>query len=160
MQDRGDDDDVLDLTLLENAAIMRAANLAVIEEQKNAKNVVVIQLIVLAIFASIISVIKSQAEMTVAVLVGGGVSVVNGVMIAWRMHRASLRPVYAAHHQVKLLYFYAAERNLVVLLLLCLCMILIKLSALGLLSGFVVGQVALLLSRFFSTLSYSQVNLQ
>jgi hypothetical protein len=41
------------------------------------------------------------------------------------------------------MYYYAAERFLVVLVLLCLCIAVLKLSPLGLLGGFVIGQAVL-----------------
>jgi hypothetical protein len=63
--------------------------------------------------------------------------------LAWRMDRAALHPAHEAHHQLRLMYYYAAERFLVVLVLLCLCIAVLKLSPLGLLGGFVIGQAVL-----------------
>jgi len=51
------------------------------------------------------------------------------------------------HQQLRLLYFYAAERFLVVVTLLGLCMAALKLSPLALLAGFVTGQSVLLVAR-------------
>jgi hypothetical protein len=47
------------------------------------------------------------------------------------------------------MYFYAAERFLVVVVLLGLCMAALKLSPLSLLGGFVMGQAVLLAARLF-----------
>lgn len=47
------------------------------------------------------------------------------------------------------MYFFAAERFLVVIVLLALCMSVLKLMPLALLGGFVTGQAVLLLSRMF-----------
>jgi len=93
--------------------------------------------------------IKGTPQFALAVLSGGGVSVVNGAMLAWRMSRAALSSVQNAHHQLRLMYFYAAERFLVVVMLLGLCMAALKLSPLALLGGFVMGQAVLLAARLF-----------
>ena len=47
------------------------------------------------------------------------------------------------------MYFYAAERFLVVVVLLGLCLAALKLSPLAVLGGFVMGQAALLAARLF-----------
>ena len=47
------------------------------------------------------------------------------------------------------MYFYAAERFLVVVALLGVCMAALKLSPLAVLGGFVMGQAALLAARLF-----------
>ena len=92
---------------------------------------------------------KGAPQLALAVLSGGGVSVVNGALLAWRMSRAALTSVQNANHQLRLLYFYAAERFLVVVVLLCLCMTVLKLSPQALLGGFVMGQFVLLVARLF-----------
>ncbi|MFZ2524150.1 MAG: ATP synthase subunit I [Candidatus Ferrigenium altingense] len=91
----------------------------------------------------------------VAVLSGGLVSALNGALLAWRMSRVALRFAHearepsSAHHQLRLMYFYAAERFLVVVVLLGLCLVVLKLSPLAVLGGFVMGQAALLAARLF-----------
>jgi len=82
-----------------------------------------------------------------AVLSGGGVSVLNGALLAWRMSRAASVSAHDAHLQLRLLYYYAAERFLVVVALLALCLAVLKLSPLALLGGFVLGQAVLLSAR-------------
>jgi len=81
------------------------------------------------------------------VLGGGGISVVNGALLAWRMLRSASHPAHEAHQQLRLMYFYAAERFLAVVALLGLCMAVLKLPPLALLAGFVAGQSVLLLAR-------------
>jgi len=89
----------------------------------------------------------------IAVLSGGLVAVANGVLLAWRMSRAALLLASEAHHpsgahrQLRLLYFYAAERFLVVVVLLGLCLVVMKLTPLAVLGGFVMGQAALIIAR-------------
>ncbi|MDH4215500.1 MAG: ATP synthase subunit I [Gallionella sp.] len=89
----------------------------------------------------------------IAVLSGGLVAVANGVLLAWRMSRAALllaseaNHPSGAHRQLRLLYFYAAERFLVVVVLLGLCLVVMKLTPLAVLGGFVMGQAALIIAR-------------
>jgi ATP synthase protein I len=131
------------LTLPENAAIIAALLDAEAKEKKMSRQVILLQIAVTLIGASIAYSIKGTPQFAIAVLSGGGVSVVNGTLLAWRMDRAALHPAHEAHHQLRLMYYYAAERFLVVLVLLCLCIAVLKLSPLGLLGGFVIGQAVL-----------------
>jgi len=143
------------LTPPENAAIIAALFDVEAKEKKIARQVIVLQIAVTLIGASIAYSMKGTPQFAIAVLSGGGVSVVNGTLLAWRMTRAALHPAREAYHprdvhqQLRLMYFYAAERFLVVVVLLCLCIAVLKLSPLALLGGFVMGQAVLLVGRFF-----------
>lgn len=141
------------LTPSENAAIIPALLDVEAKERKIARQVVWLQMMVTLTVASIAYSTKGTPQFALAVLSGGGVSVVNGAMLAWRMSRSALIPARdvhdsrAVHQQLRLLYFYAAERFLVVVALLGLCMAALKLSPLVLLAGFVAGQSVLLVAR-------------
>jgi len=137
------------LTPPENAAIIAALFIVEAKERKLARRVLVWQMAVTLVFAAIAYSTKGAPQFALAVLSGGGVSVVNGALLAWRMSRAALSSVQNAHHQLRLMYFYAAERFMVVALLLGLCMAALKLSPLAVLSGFVTGQTVLLVARLF-----------
>jgi hypothetical protein len=137
------------LTPPENAAIIAALFDVVAKENKLARQVLGMQMVVTLVVATIAYGMKGTPQFALAVLSGGGVSVVNGAMLAWRMSRAALSSVQNAHHQLRLMYFYAAERFLVVVVLLGLCMVALKLSPLALLGGFVMGQAVLLAARLF-----------
>lgn len=136
------------LTPPENAVIIAALLDVEAEEKKIAHQVILLQLAVTLIGASIAYCIKSSPQIAIAVLSGGGVSIVNAALLAWRMSRAALHPAQEAHQQLRLMYFYAAERFLVVFVLLCICIAVLKLSSLALLGGFVMGQAVLLAGRF------------
>lgn len=101
------------------------------------------------VVASVVYGMGSAPQFAIAVLCGGGVSIANGALLAWRMTRSAPHSAHEAHHQLKLLYYYAAERFLVVVALLGLCMAALKLPPLALLGGFVIGQMALLAARLF-----------
>ncbi|MGA7748698.1 MAG: ATP synthase subunit I [Gallionella sp.] len=141
------------LTLSGNAAIIPALLDVEEKERKIARQVVWLQMMVTLTVASIAYSTKGTPQLALAVLSGGGVSVINGAMLAWRMSRSALHPACdvhdsrAVHQQLRLLYFYATERFLVVIVLLGLCMAVLKLSPLALLAGFVMGQFALLVAR-------------
>ena len=137
------------LTLPENAAIIAALLDAEAKEKKIARQVILLQIMVTLIGASVAYSIKGTPQFAIAVLSGGGVSVVNGTLLAWRMDRAALHPAHEAHHQLRLMYYYAAERFLVVVALLCLCIAVLKLLPLALLGGFVMGQAVLPVGRLF-----------
>ena len=137
------------LTPPENAAIIAALFDVEAEEKKIARQIVVLQIVVTLIGASIAYSIKGTPQFAIAVLSGGGISVLNGALLAWRMTRETLHPAPEAHHQLRLLYFYAAERFLVVVVLLCLCIAVLKLLPLALLGGFVMGQAVLPAGRLF-----------
>ena len=147
------------LTPSENAAIIAALYAAESREKKLARQVVWLQTMATLITAGIVYSLDSATQYAVAVLGGGLVSVLNGALLAWRMSRPVFRfdpeahDSSGAHHQLRLMYFYAAERFLAVVVLLGLCMAVLRLSPLALLGGFVVGQATLLaaqliLSRF------------
>ncbi len=135
------------LTPPENAAIIAALFKVEAKEQKLARHVIRIQLVVVMAVAAIAFVMKGTPQIALAVLSGGGISVVNGALLAWRMSRAAVASVQNAHHQLRLMYFYAAERFLVVVALLGSSMATLRISPLALLSGFALGQAVLLLAR-------------
>jgi len=136
------------LTAPENAAIIAALLNVEAKEKKIAYQVVVLQIVVTLIGASIAYNSKGTPQIAIAVLSGGGVSIVNGALLAWRMVRSALHhPAFEAHYQLRLMYFYAAERFLVVAALLYLSIALLTLSPPALLAGFVIGQSVLLVAR-------------
>ena len=137
------------LTPPENAAIIAALCDAEAKEKRLARQVLGLQMAATLVVAGVAYGMKGTPQFALAVLSGGGVSVVNGALLAWRMSRAALHPAHGAHHQLQLMYFYAAERFLVVIALLGLCMAILKLSPLALMGGFVMGQAALITARLF-----------
>ena len=143
------------LTPPENAAIIPPLCDAEVQgnaegrEIKTARLVVGSQVVVTLIAAVLVYVAKGSQQTALAVLCGGGISVVNGSLLAWRMSQVAMNSVKNVHHQLRLMYLFAAERFLVVIVLLALCMLVLKLMPLALLGGFVMGQAVLLLSRMF-----------
>lgn len=143
------------LTPPESVSIIATLCAVEAKEKRLARQVVGLQAAIALIVAGIAYGLNGTPEYAVAVLSGGLVSVLNGALLAWRMSRAALHSAHeaqhssGAHRQLRLMYFYAAERFLVVVALLGLCMVALKLSPLAVLGGFVMGQAALLAGRLF-----------
>lgn len=143
------------LTPPESVTIIATLCAVEAKEKRLARQVVGLQATIVLIVAGIVYSLNGAAENAVAVLSGGLVSALNGALLAWRMSRAALHHAHeachsgGAHRQLRLMYFYAAERFLVVVALLCLCMAALKLSPLAVLGGFVMGQAVLLAARLF-----------
>lgn len=142
-----DDKHQRSLTPQENAAIIAALFDAEIKEKKLARSVVILQLAVALVVSGVTYGMGETPQYAIAVLSGGLVSVLNGALLAWRMSRAAAVSAHDAHLQLRLMYFYAAERFLVVVALLAMCMAVLKFSPLAVLGGFVLGQAALLSAR-------------
>jgi len=121
----------------------------VAQENKIVRLVLVFQVLVTLVSAGIAYSMKAAPQFAIAVLCGGGISVANGALLAWRMARSALQSAHDMHYQLRLMYFYAAERFLVVVVLLAMCMLVLKLSPLAIMGGFVMGQAALIATRLF-----------
>jgi F0F1-type ATP synthase assembly protein I len=132
-----------------NAGIIRALFKAEVQEKRLARKVVGLQALTVLAAAGVAYGWKGSPQYAIAVLGGGGVSVLNGALLAWRMSRAALHSAQDAHQQLRLMYFYAAERFSVVIALLAICLAVLKFSPLMILGGFVIGQAALLAGRLF-----------
>jgi hypothetical protein len=135
------------LTPPKNAAIIPAVLAIEAKERKLALQVILLQIVITLFAAGIAYSIKDTPQLAIAVLGGGAISVVNSALLAWRMVRAASHPANEAHHQLRLMYFYATERFLVVVVLLCICIAVLKLPPLAILGGFVLGQAVLLTGR-------------
>lgn len=131
-----------------NAAIIAKLEKAEVQEKQQIRRVTWVQMVAAVIAASVTLGFGATPQFAIAVLIGGGVSVLNGAMMAWRMSRANQRSAHDAHLQLRLLYFYAAERFFLVVVSLGLAMAILKLP-LAVLGGFVLGQAALLVARLF-----------
>ncbi|MDD4911687.1 MAG: ATP synthase subunit I [Sideroxydans sp.] len=131
-----------------NAAIIAALQEAEALEKKEIRRVTSLQVALLTVVSICIYIFGVAPQYAIAVLSGGGVSVLNSALMAWRMTRANQRSAHDAHLQLRLLYFYAAERFLAVVVSLGLCMAMLKLP-LAVLGGFVLGQAVLLTARLF-----------
>ncbi len=131
-----------------NAAIIAALIKAEAQEKQQAQRITWLQIIFVVVASVCVFGFGATPRYAIAVLSGGGVSVLNSALMAWRMSRAGQRSTHDAHLQLRLLYFYAAERFMAVVVLLVLVMATLKLP-LAVLGGFVLGQTVLLTARLF-----------
>ena len=125
------------------------------KEKRQARQIACLQAGAALMVSGIVYSLNGVPQYAAAVLGGGLVSALNGTLLAWRMSRAALPSALeaqhssGAHRQLRLMYFYAAERFLAVVVLLGLCMAALKLPPLAVLGGFVMGQAVLLVARLF-----------
>ncbi|WP_049871026.1 ATP synthase subunit I [Sideroxydans lithotrophicus] len=138
-----------------NAAIIAALFRAEVQEKRFARKVIALQTLATLVATGLTAVCwKSSPQYAIAALGGGGISVLNGALLAWRMSRAALHSAHDAHQQLRLMYFYAAERFLAVVALLGICLVVLKLSPLAVLGGFVLGQTVLLAARLLMKIKF------
>jgi hypothetical protein len=135
------------LTPRKNAAIIPPLFLAEEQEKKSARQVSWLQLLVTLAVAGVTMALESSPQNAIAVLAGGGISILNGALLAWRMSRAARYPIHDAHQQLRLMYLFAAERFMAVVVLLGLALAVHKDSPLMILGGFVLGQATLIAAR-------------
>jgi hypothetical protein len=77
---------------------------------------------------------------------GGAIALINLLLLEWRRYRTDKGRVIDARQSLRVLYRSALERLLLVALLFALGMGALALDPLALLTGFVAGQLALLLT--------------
>jgi ATP synthase protein I len=146
-ENRGDIDEQR-LTPPLHAAIIPALFKAEVQEKRLARKVTGLQALATLVAAGIAAYCwRSSPQYAIGVLGGGGISVLNGALLAWRMTRVAVYPAKDAHLQLRLMYYYAAERFLAVAALLGISFAVLKLSPLAVLGGFVLGQTVLLAAR-------------
>ena len=81
----------------------------------------------------------------VSAVFGGAIALVNVVLLRWRQRSAGQTRALSAGESIRLLYRSALERFVVIAALFMLGMGVLQLDALALLTGFIVGQLALFL---------------
>ncbi len=101
----------------------------------------------LVMVTSVLFYLWSGAGAAVATLFGGGIAMVNVALLLWRRERAERGRAMSAGESIRLLYRSALERFIAVIALFALGMGALKLYAPALLTGFVVGQLALLFTE-------------
>lgn len=141
------------LTPPENAAIISRLLDAEAIEKKLALQVVGLQAAMALIAAGVVYGHDGNTQNAIAVLSGGSISILNGALLAWRMSRPAVQSDHevlqqgTAHQQLLSLYLYAAERFLVVMALLGICLVGLKLVPLPVVGGFVICQATFLAAR-------------
>jgi ATP synthase protein I len=102
--------------------------------------------LVLVFLTSVVFLMVSGGFQAGSAVFGGAIALVNVLLLEWRRYRTDKAPAIDAQRSLRVLYRSALERLLLVALLFVLGFGALALDPLALLSGFVVGQVALLLT--------------
>jgi len=77
---------------------------------------------------------------------GGAIAAANMLLLEWRRQTADNGPALSAAASLRLLYRTALERFVLVVTLFAVALGVLRLDPLALLSGFIVGQIALILT--------------
>jgi F0F1-type ATP synthase assembly protein I len=109
---------------------------------RNFRNLAVLQLALLTVTSVMFYLWKGACPAASAGF-GGGIAMVNIGLLLWRRNSAERGRALNAGESIRLLYRSALERFFAVLALFLLGMGLLRLDAPALLTGFIVGQVAL-----------------
>lgn len=136
------------LTPQEIAVIMPELLRDEANENKKARKIAWMQFVMTLVSAGATYGATGSKQLAIAVVWGGLISVTNSAILAWRMGHSTVQTALSPQYQVRLLYFYAAERFVVVVALLCLCMAALRLSPSGLIGGFLVIQGLQLIGRW------------
>lgn len=136
------------LTPQTNAVIIATLGKAAVQEKKQITGLIAVQLIFACAVTATVLAFGATPEFSIAVWCGGGVSALNSVMLAWRTSRANKHDSLEATLELRLLYFYAMERFLSIVVMLGLVMAATRQPP-AVLVGFVSGQAIMLLTRLF-----------
>ncbi|MHB1620826.1 MAG: ATP synthase subunit I [Sulfuricella sp.] len=105
---------------------------------------------VLVVFATSLLFFLLGKEGATAVFFGGAVAVANALFLVWCLRASAQRPVQDARRELAWLVRFSMERFLMVALLIVAGLGWLKLMPVPLLIGFVLGQLALVISTIFS----------
>ena len=83
-----------------------------------------------------------------SVVYGGGVALLNTLLLMWRLGRSARRSPADSNRQLRMFYLSSVERFLVVATLLVAGMTALGLLPLAVVAGFVLGQLTLLIAGF------------
>lgn len=118
------------------------------QEEKQASQLIAVQFVLVCVVAVVSYGLAAAPEIALAVWIGGAVSILNSLLLAWRMSRARRLAITDAHQQVRLLFAAAIERFLLVMLALGLLMVTTRMP-LAILGGFVAGQATMIFTRLY-----------
>lgn len=102
----------------------------------------------IAILAAVLTYAVFGGTAAKAVWYGGAVALFNGLLLVWRMRQGARQTSRDAHQQLRSFYRSSLERFFLVSLLLAGGLGLLKLLPLAVLSGFVLGQLTLIVAAF------------
>lgn len=113
------------------------------------KKAAVVQVVLALISAVMVYVLMGEGAAR-AVCYGGAVALTNTLLLSWRIRSVARQPGQKPHRELFRLYRSSVERFFVVALLIAVGLGWLKLMPALLLTGFVLGQLALVVSTILS----------
>lgn len=98
-----------------------------------------------ALVVGVASLSLADESAALATLYGAVVALINTLLMVWRVRRAARRPHLDAHYELRSFFLSGLERFIAVALLLAAGMGPLELNPLGVVGGFVAGQLTWLL---------------
>ena len=132
-----------------------ASGIGQLEQTKIFLQTIVLQAILIGILAFIAS--SYFGKYTIAILWGGFCASLNVILIIWRMNNRSV-PSMDASRQLRLMYRSVLERFFIVMGLLAFGMVKLHYTPLGIMLGFVSGQVVMTMTTLLKDTTYKDVN--
>ena len=117
---------------------------------RSVRKLAILQLLLIAA-TSVIFFMVYGAFLAGSVWCGGLIAMANVLLLEWRRLRADRGRVLSAGESLRLLYRTAVERFVLVLLLFAVALGTLQLDPLALITGFIVGQLALVFKELIKT---------
>ncbi len=117
---------------------------------RGVRKLAILQLLLFAA-TSVIFFMVDGALQAASVWCGGLIAMTNARLLEWRRRRADRGRVLSAGESLRLLYRTAVERFVLVVLLFALALGTLQLDPLALITGFIVGQLALVFTEITKT---------
>ena len=117
---------------------------------RGVRKLAILQLLLLAA-TSVIFFVVYGAFQAASVWCGGLIAMTNVVLLEWRRRRADSGRALSAGESLRLLYRSAVERFVLVALLFAVALGILQLDPLALITGFITGQLALVIRELIKT---------
>jgi len=117
---------------------------------RSVRKLAILQLLLIAA-TSVIFLMINGAIQAASVWCGGLIAMANVLLLEWRRLRADSGRALSAGESLRLLYRTAVERFVLVLLLFAVALGTLQLDPLALITGFIVGQLALVFKELIKT---------
>ena len=117
---------------------------------RGVRKLAILQLLLLAA-TSVIFFVVYGAFQAASVWCGGLIAMTNVVLLDWRRRRADSGRALSAGESLRLLYRSAVERFVLVALLFAVALGILQLDPLALITGFIAGQLALVIRELIKT---------
>ena len=117
---------------------------------RGVRKLAILQLLLLAA-TSVIFFVVYGAFQAASVWCGGLIAMTNVVLLEWRRRRADSGRALSAGESLRLLYRSAVERFVLVALLFAVALGILQLDPLALITGFIAGQLALVIRELIKT---------